>query len=153
MSDPISTLTIAAFAFLSSVAQSEPGKKYIESIVGKFGEKTLEAGLGKIGELRRMIGEKLRGNVNAERAIAAADEGNEAAIEDVADYLKVAMKEDPDFATQIQQVAQEIINIGKIEGRNVQNISGGQGMQVNDPRSPVIQAGENAKFYFGSRDD
>jgi hypothetical protein len=139
MSDPFSALGIAAFAFLSHFAQSEPGKKFIESIVGKLGEKTLETGLQKAGELKAIVIKKLRGNKQAEQAIAAAEQGNQKALQTVGAYLNVAMMEDEAFATQVRQMAEQIINIGKIEGRNIQTVYSGQGLQVNDPRSEVIQ--------------
>lgn len=148
MADPFSALGIAAFAFLSHFAKSEAGKKFIESIVGKLGEKTLEAGLKKAGELKAIIVKKLRGNAAVEEAIVAAERGDEKALQTVGAYLNVAMVEDETFATQVRQIAEQIINIGKIEGRNIQNIHGGQGLQVNDPNAPVIQAGEGASFNF-----
>lgn len=153
MVDPISALGIAAFAFLNGFVQSEPGKKFVEGIVGKLGEKTLEAGLEKGGELKRKIAERLSGNPKAESAIAAADQGDQKALKSVAAHLQLEMDEDEVFATELQQMAEQIINIGKIEGHNVQNVYGGQGLQVNDPRSQVIQAAENAKFYFGVPED
>ena len=57
------------------------------------------------------------------------------------------MKQEPAFADELQQIAQQIINIEKVEG-NVMNVFGGQGLQVNDPNAPVIQAGESANITF-----
>ena len=139
MADPLSALGIAAFAFLNGFMQSDQGKKFIESIVGKLGEKTLEAGLGKAGELKRKIVEKLRGNGKAAGAIAAAEVGDEKALRTIAAHLQLEMDEDETFATEIKQMAEQIINIGKIEGHNVQQNYGGQNLQVNDPKSEVIQ--------------
>lgn len=153
MTDPFSALGIAALAFLGHFAQSEPGKKFIESIVGKLGEKTLEAGLKKADELKAIVVKRLRCNAAAEQAIAAAENGDEKALQTVGAYLNVAMLEDEPFAAQVRQIAAQIINIDKIEGRNIQNVYGGQGLQVNDPNAPVIQAGENARFYFGTKAD
>ena len=58
--------------------------------------------------------------------------------------LQVAMDTDPKFAQDIQQLAQEInqeINIDKIEGRNVQNVYGGEAFQSNDAHAATIQGG------------
>jgi hypothetical protein len=133
MVDPLSSLGIAAVAFLSGFVQSETGKKFIEGIIGKLGEKVLDAGLEKTNQLRRLIVSKLSGNANAERALEAAEQGNQKALEDVADYLKVAMKEDEEFASQVQAIVKEI-NIGVLEESNqVQNQtvqSGGIGYQT-----------------------
>ncbi|MBD1846353.1 hypothetical protein H6F89_23610 [Cyanobacteria bacterium FACHB-63] len=148
MADPFSALGIAAFAFLSHFAQSEAGKKFIESIVGKLGEKTLEAGLQKAVELKAIVVKKLRGNPAAEQAIVAAERGDEKALQTIGAYLNVAMVEDEAFATQVRQIAEQIINIGKIEGRNVQNNYGGENFQVNDPNAPTIQGGSNNTINF-----
>ena len=153
MPEPLSALGIAAFAFLNHFVQTEPGKKFIESIVGKLGEKTLEAGLKKAGELKQKVVKKFQGNAAAEQAISAAEVGDSEGLQDVGAFLRLAMTQDQEFAAQLRQIAEQIINVGKIEGRNVQNIYSGQGLQVNDPKSQVIQAAEGAKFYFGVPED
>jgi hypothetical protein len=148
MADPLSALGIAAFAFLSHFAQSEPGKKFIESIVGKLGEKTLEAGLQKANQLKQVVVKKLRGNSAAAVAIAAAEKGDQQALSTVSDYLQTAMEADPTFAAEVKQLAQQIINIGNIEGRDVFNVSGGQAVVINDAQDKVITAGDHNTFNF-----
>lgn len=148
MADPLSALGMVALAFGSSFLQSEAGKKFIESIVGKLGETIAASGLEKANELRRAIWNKLRGNPNAERALSAAEQGNEKALETVAAHVQLAMAEDKEFAVQVQQIAEEIVNIGKIEGRNIQNVYGDQGIQINDPQDKVITARDNNTFNF-----
>jgi hypothetical protein len=71
----------------------------------------------------------------------------------VIELLQREMDHDPKFARELHQMAQQIINIDSMEGRNIQNIYSGQGLQVNDPKSQVIQAGDNAKFYFGKQSE
>jgi hypothetical protein len=139
MADQLSAIAIATFAFLNHLAQTDGGKKFVESIVGELGKKTLDAGLGKAGELKRKIVGRLSGNPKAEAAIAAAETGDQKALNTIAAHLQLEMDEDETFAAEIKQIAQQIINISKIEGRNVQNNYGGQNLQVNDPKSEVIQ--------------
>lgn len=148
MTDPFSALGISALAFGHSFLQSETGKKFIESIVGKLGETVAISGLEKITQLRQAIWNKLRGNVNAEKALTAAEQGNQKALEMVAAHVQLAIAEDEKFATQVQQIAEEIVNIGKIEGRNIQNVYGGQANQINDPKDKVFIIGDNAKLEF-----
>ena len=148
MVEPISAASIATLAFLTQLAQTELGKKFIESVVGKLGEKTLEGGLGLMNKLKALIGSKLSGNPEAEAAIGAVETGEPEGIEDLAYHLKRVMKQEPAFADELQQIAQQIINIEKVEGRNVMNVFGGQGLQVNDPNAPTIQAGESANITF-----
>ncbi len=146
MADPFSALGIAAFAFLNGFMQSDQGKKFIESIVGKLGEKTLEAGLKKADELKQKVVQRLRGNANAEKALVAAEQGDRKALEDVADYLKVAMKEDQDFAEQVKILVQEIRideseNTSQVQNQTVE--SGGVGYQTQT-------GNENTNFIGGT---
>ena len=55
MVEPISAATLATLAFLTQLAQTQPGKKFIESVVGKLGEKTLGGGLGLMSKLKTLI--------------------------------------------------------------------------------------------------
>ena len=148
MVEPISTTSISTLAFMTQLAQTELGKQFIESVVGKFGEKTLEGGIGLMSKLKALIVSKLSGNPEAEAAIGTIETGEPEGIEDLAYHLKRVMKQEPAFAHELQQIAQQIINIEKVEGRNVMNVFGGQGLQINDPNAPTIQAGESANITF-----
>ncbi|MBE9115165.1 hypothetical protein IQ249_04555 [Lusitaniella coriacea LEGE 07157] len=99
--EPLSAYAIATLAFISGNAAS--------TVVGKLTETALE----KANELRKKIWDKLRGKEEAEKALKAVEEGAEAELETVADYLKIAMREDPNFAAEIQALAKEIE--GKID--------------------------------------
>ena len=89
-------LTIVALAFI--------GTKAAETIVGKV----TEVGLEKANHLREKIWQKLQGNSNAEVALQAAQGDSKPDLEAVADYLKIAMREDAEFAKEIQALAQEV---------------------------------------------
>lgn len=94
--EPLSALAIATLAFISTKAS--------ETLIEKFTETTLE----KAHELRKKIWHKLKGNSEAEKALEAANNGSEKDLEAVADYLKIAMQEDPDFANEVELLAEEI---------------------------------------------
>gem|GEM_PF-822608 len=96
MVEPLSATAIATLAFIGGTA------------AGTVVEKLTEAALEKTSELRKKIWDKLRGNPSAEKALEAAEEGSDTELETVADYLKIAMREDPDFAAEIQELAQAI---------------------------------------------
>lgn len=132
--DPVSTLTAAAIAELAF-------KKFIESSAGELAKKFTEGAIAKMDTLRQKIVEKLQGKVKAEQAIATLETGSKAGIEQLSPYLHIAMDDDPEFAETLQRLAQEILVLTRTEGRNIQNIYGGQGFQVNDPTAPVIQGG------------
>jgi hypothetical protein len=153
MSDPLTATAIAAYAFASHFVQTELGKKFIEGIVGEAGKSVLATGLNKMGELKEKIVQKLSGNGSAEVAIAATEEGDPEALEDVAYHLRNAMKADSAFATELQQVAEQIINIGKIEGKNIQNIYDGQGQLITGEGATVYQVGPNSTLHIGQKPD
>ena len=74
------------------------------SLVGKF----TEAVLPKANTLRKKIWDNLKGNPNAEIALQAAENGSQADLEAVADYLKIEMRENPEFGAEVQKLAEEI---------------------------------------------
>jgi uncharacterized protein (DUF4415 family) len=114
----IESLTAVAWAFstVGAIAQSEPGKKFIEATIGKVAEKMTEAGIKKIGELRAAIVAKLQGNPAAVEALAKAEAfGAEDDLKDVANYLDMAARKDTAFAQQVQGLVQEIKMLVQIQ--------------------------------------
>lgn len=144
--EPISSLTAAAIAELAF-------KKFIESSAGELAKKFTEGAIAKMDVLRQRIVEKLRGKPKAEAAIGAIESGSKVGLEQLVPYLHVAMDDDPEFAQAIQRSAQEILLLTRTEARNVQNIYGGQGFQVNDPTAPVIQggSGNTINIHYGTQ--
>jgi hypothetical protein len=114
----IESLTAVAWAFstVKAIAQSEPGKKFIEATIGKVAEKMTEAGIKKIGELRAAIVAKLQGNPAAVEALAKAEAaGSEDDLKDVANYLDMAVRKDAAFADQVKGLVQEIQTLVQIQ--------------------------------------
>ncbi|MGC1199560.1 MAG: hypothetical protein WA882_21885 [Geitlerinemataceae cyanobacterium] len=155
----VEPLTVVALAFstLKAVANSEPGKKFVEGVIGKVAENFTEGSLKKAGELRQAIVDKLRGNSEAVQALKDVKEtGSETALRDVADYLNVAMRKDETFARQVQQLTQEIhqtlVRFDDVNGRNVQQILGGTGQQFNNEKidAPVQQGTITNHNYYGT---
>ena len=97
--EPLTASVIATLAF----------KKAFEKTIEKF----TEVALVKMDELRQEIWNKLRGNPRAEKVLTAVDQGNKLELERLAVYLQDAMDDDPQFASQVQALAQEI-NAGKL---------------------------------------
>lgn len=63
------------------------------------------------------------------------------------------MEWDKNFAQEVQTLAREIeqeINIGQIQGQNVQNVYGGEAQQnnANNTNAPVIQGGSGHNITF-----
>ena len=104
--EPLSALTITTLAFISIKAS--------ETLIEKF----TEAALTKANKLREEIWKKLKGNSEAEKALQAAEKGSEEDLEIVADYLKIAMREDLEFRKKIVTLAKEI-EAGRRENKNI----------------------------------
>ncbi|MBW4634674.1 MAG: hypothetical protein KME30_23030 [Iphinoe sp. HA4291-MV1] len=98
--EPLTAGAIATLAFT----------KAFEKTIEKF----TEAALAKMDELRKKIWEKLRGNPKAEKALTVVEQGNKSELERLAVYLQDSMDDDPEFAAQVQALAQEI-NAGKLQ--------------------------------------
>jgi hypothetical protein len=137
--EPLTAGTIATLAFT----------KVFETSIEKF----TEAAIAKMNELRKKIWDKLRGNVKAESALTAAEKGSKPALDEVAASLEQVMKKEPEFAKEVQTLAHEIqqeINIGKMQGQNLQNVYGGEAQQNNaiGTNAPVIQGGSGHNINF-----
>ena len=116
MVEPVS-LTAAAIATLAFT-------KFLESGSGELGKKFTETAITKMEQLRQKIWEKLRGKTKAESALATVEkQGSQAELGRVTVYLQDEMEDDPQFAAEVQALAQEI-NAGKLQDNStmVQNI-------------------------------
>ncbi|BAY99466.1 hypothetical protein NIES37_34490 [Tolypothrix tenuis PCC 7101] len=109
-------------------------------------EKATESVLKKLEQLRQKILQKFKGTPRVEAALVKVQQGSKEDLNVVAAYLQEAMDKDPKFAEEVKTLATEIhqeINIGKVEGKNVQNVYGGEAFQSNDAKAPTIQGGSN----------
>lgn len=117
--------------------------KIFEKTINKFTEATL----GKIDELRKRIWKKLGGNSRAESALAAVEQGNKAELKRLEIYLEDAMHSDPQFADEVQLLAQQI------DARKLQDNSGMVDLikffQVTDPsKTLAVEDPEDKKLYI-----
>ncbi|MCL6752329.1 hypothetical protein KBT16_15695 [Nostoc sp. CCCryo 231-06] len=117
--------------------------KAIEKTVEKITESTLD----KLKLLRQKIWDQFKGKPKVQEALTKAEQGSKEDLNFVAAYLQVEMDTNPQFGQEVQSLAQEIhqeINIGKVQGKNVQNVYGGQGFQSIDSKAPTFQGVENS---------
>jgi hypothetical protein len=141
------TLTAAEIATL---AFSKAIEKTAETLTASV--------LNKLNNLREKIWEKIwqrfKGDPKLEQTLAKAQkEGSKADVDIITAHLQVAMDTDAKFAQDIEQLAQEInqeINIDTIEGRNVQNVYGGEAFQSNDANAPTFQGGTGHNITFNN---
>lgn len=86
--------------------------EFVKAGAGEAAKKSLGGAIELVKDLRGKIRAKLAGNDRAVVALAAVEQqGSEAALQKLGKYLDVEMEEDPTFASEIQQLAQQIVNI------------------------------------------
>lgn len=108
--EPVTTATAIAAAKLVELAFNE----FIKSGAGEIAKKTVGGAIDLVKNLRDKIKAKFQGNERAEKALAEVEkEGNSAALDKVTKYLDLELDEDEAFATEVRQIAQQIINIQK----------------------------------------
>lgn len=103
--DPVTTLTASAIA---KIALDE----FAKAGAGELAKKAAGGAIDLVKSLRDKISAKLKGNVKAEVALTEAEQqGTPEAIAKVGKYLDLEMDDDPEFASEVRQIAQQIINI------------------------------------------
>lgn len=86
--------------------------EFVKAGAGEAAKKSLGGAIELVKDLRGKIRAKLAGNDRAVAALAEVEQqGSEAALQKLGKYLDVEMEEDPTFASEIQQLAQQIVNI------------------------------------------
>jgi hypothetical protein len=126
MADPVTAITASALATLAF-------QKFIESGAGELAKKFTGAAIVKMDELRQKIWDKLRGkSKRVDEALVQAERGDREALATITRNLDVVMEENPDFAREVQAIAQEI-NAGKLldQSSMTMHVSGqGRGWQT-----------------------
>ena len=128
-------VTAIAAAKLVELAFNE----FVKSGAGEIAKKTVGGAIDLVKNLRDKIKAKFQGNERAEKALAEVEQqGNSAALDKVTKHLDLELDEDEAFATEVRQIAQQIINIQNQNnssreynnyGRdqiNIENIQGNQ---------------------------
>ena len=101
-------VTAIAAAKLVELAFNE----FVKSGAGEIAKKTVGGAIDLVKNLRDKIKAKFQGNERAEKALAEVEHnGNSAALDKVTKYLDLELDEDEAFATEVRQIAQQIINI------------------------------------------
>ncbi len=116
MTNPIVALTAAEILKLAF-------NEFIKSSAGEAAKKLTTEALNKANELRHKIVSRFkdRQNLKAEKAITAVQEQYSLeALNKLTTYLDDEMEEEPSFAHDLRQLAQQIINIQNISQEQVQ---------------------------------
>jgi hypothetical protein len=135
MTDPVTTIAVGAILKLAF-------EEFVKSGAGEIAKKTVGGAIELGKELRGKIAAKFQGNAKAEAAISAVEKDcSSAALTKLEVYLDDAMADDAVFATELRQVAQQIINIQNqtTEGDRTYNQKAGRDILNVE----VIQGGSN----------
>lgn len=103
--DPVTTLAAGTIAKLALDEFAKAG-------AGELAKKAAGGAIDLVKTLHNKVSTRFKGNAKAEAALAEAEQqGTPQAISKVGKYLDLEMDDDPSFATEVQQIAQQIINI------------------------------------------
>jgi hypothetical protein len=105
MSDPVIALTAGAILNLAFQEFAKVG-------ASEFAKKSLGEAVGLAKTLREKIRTKFKDNTEAKTAVATVEtNGSPVALTKMEVYLDDAMADDGDFAQEIQEIANQIVNI------------------------------------------
>ncbi len=103
--DPVTTLAAGAIA---KIALDE----FAKAGAGELAKKAAGGVIDLVKALHAKISAKFQGNPKAEVALTEAEQqGTPEAIAKVGKYLDLELDDDPEFASEVRQIAQQIINI------------------------------------------
>jgi len=136
--DPV---TAIAAAEIVKLAFSE----FAKAGAGELAKKSVGGAIDLVKNLRDKIKAKFQGNERVEKALAEVEQqGTPAALEKVTKYLDLELDEDEAFATEVRQIAQQIINIQNESTVNLEqkNINKGRDQFViNQPQGDLKLGG------------
>jgi hypothetical protein len=131
--------------------------KFYEGVSSKLGEKVVEKALAPIEALGKLLWDRcVLGKPKVEALVAQAEKQDDVAIEKLKEHLAIAF-EDQKLKAEVDSIVQQIdtiVQIDDVNAKNVQIISGGQGLQVNEKQDqPIIQIQGNPTLNFGKSSD
>lgn len=147
----LETLTLALATPIAKIIFD----KLYEGVGSKLGEKAVELAAAPIQKLGQAAWNRcFKGKPGTDQLLEKAAQGSEPELERIRDYLLKEM-ENPEFVGMLKPIAEEIhqviVQMDDVNAKNVQQIFGGQGLQVNEKQDqPIIQIQGNPTLNFGS---
>lgn len=118
--------------------------EFVKSSAGEAAKKLTGEALSKANDLRQAIWAKFRGNARAETALAEVEkQGTPEALDKVTKLLDAEMALEPEFATEVRQLAQQIINIQNQTAETADRI---YKQQAGRDIFNIDDAGQNNRF-------
>ncbi|MEO0827681.1 MAG: hypothetical protein AAFX95_19505 [Cyanobacteria bacterium J06639_16] len=159
MLDALSLAAATAIAKIVLDKFYEGAGKKLEDSATKLGEAAVAKVNEKVQQLGNVIWQRcFKGKPTdvAQLPEQAAKPEAEAERQKLLDYLGSVLDRDNDFTQEVKQLAGEIhqvvFEMKDINAKNVQQVFGGQGLQVNDSKAPIIQA-TNSPITFNYNND
>lgn len=114
--------------------------KFVEAGAGEAAKATVAGAVELVKGLRNRISAQFAGNDRATAALAAAEQGDPAALAEATTYLEQEMLKNRAFDQEIKQMAQQIINIQNQSSTtlNQQNLNYGRDQNIiNQPQGDI----------------
>ena len=86
-------------------------QEFTKSGAGELAKKSVDGAIDLVKNLRDKIKAKFQDNERVKKALAEVEQGSHIALEKVTKYLDIELDEDEVFATEVRQLANQIINI------------------------------------------
>ena len=86
-------------------------QEFTKSGAGELAKKSVDGAIDLVKNLRDKIKAKFQDNERVKKALAEVEQGSHIALEKVTKYLDIELDEDELFATEVRQLAKQIINI------------------------------------------
>lgn len=139
-------MEIITGAVVLAIAQTALNK-FIESGAGELGKSFASGSSEKIRQKVQQLGEfvwqRLRGKPEVVAVLPGVEQSDPQAVQEFKGQVEqVLQDENDDFTKRVRELVTEIHQEiqSEVQAKNSQQIFGGQGLQVNDPQAPVIQA-------------
>ncbi len=144
-------ITMAAAQAIAKIALD----KFVEGGAGELGKKLTEPVAEKVMQLGSTVWQRIKGEPNAAGLLKAVEANQPEAIAELEKGLNRLWEQDQGFAQEIKPLVQEIqqmlVKFDDVNAKNVQQIFGGQGLQVNEKQDqPIVQIQGNPTLHFGT---
>lgn len=122
--------------------------KLYEGMGSKLGERAVEAASTSIQKLGQVVWNRcFKGKPGTDKQLEAAANGSEPELRQIREYLLKEM-ENPAFVEAVKPIAQEIhqviVQMEKVNAKNMMQVLGGEGFQNNDSQAPIFQGVHNS---------
>jgi hypothetical protein len=134
-------LSIAAATAIAKIVLD----KFYEGAGSKLGEVVVTRATEAIQKLGNLVWQRcFKGKPDVEHLVEKVGQGSEAETKTLKAYLDKALAPDAELTREVkpfvQEIHQVIVQMESVTAENIQQVFGGQGLQVNNPSAPTIQA-------------